>query len=64
MIKEVLSWGLKPTYVTTDAWYASKDNLKFIKDKHLGLLMGVAKNRKVSINGRDYTQIQLTFQFR
>jgi hypothetical protein len=58
MITEVLSWGLKPTYVTTDAWYASKDNLKFIKDKNLGLLMGVAKNRKVSINGRDYTQIQ------
>lgn len=58
MIIEVLSWDLKPTYVTTDAWYASKENLKFIKNNELGCLMGVAKNRKVSINGRDYTQVQ------
>ena len=58
MIVEVLSWGLKPKCVTTDAWYASKDNLKFLKDKGLGLMMGVAKNRNVSIDGRKYTQIQ------
>ena len=24
MIQEVLSWGLKPTAFTSDAWYASK----------------------------------------
>ena len=53
-----MGWGLKPTTVTTDAWNASKDNLKFLKNKELGLMMGVAKNRSVSINGRDYTQIQ------
>ena len=58
MITEVLSWGLQPKLVTTDAWYSSRENLKFLKDKDLGCLMGVAKNRKVSINGRDYTQVQ------
>ncbi len=34
------------------------DNLKLLRNKDLGVLMGVAKNRKVSINGRDYTQVQ------
>lgn len=29
LITEVLSWGLKPAAWTTDAWYASRDNLKF-----------------------------------
>jgi DDE superfamily endonuclease len=28
MITEVMDWGLKPKTVTTDAWYASKENLK------------------------------------
>ncbi len=37
---------------------ASKENHVFIKNNDLGCLMGVAKNRKVSINGRDYTQVQ------
>ncbi len=44
--------------VTTDAWYASKENLKFLKEKGLGVLMGIAKNRSCSINGRDYTQVK------
>jgi hypothetical protein len=30
----------------------------FIKNNDLGWIMGVAKNRKVSINGWDYTQVQ------
>jgi hypothetical protein len=37
---------------------ASKENLKFFKNKELGFLTGIAKNRSVSINGRDYTQIK------
>jgi len=57
MISEVLAWGLQPKYITTDAWYASKKNLKFFKDKGLGFLVGVAKNRLCSINGQDYTQV-------
>ena len=58
MITEVLGWGLTPSMVTTDAWYSSRENLKFLKNKELGGLMGVAKNRQVSINGRDYSQVQ------
>ena len=58
MITEVLNWGLQPKTVTTDSWYSSRENLKFLKNKDLGFLMGIAKNRSCSINGRDYTQVQ------
>jgi hypothetical protein len=58
MITEVLGWGMKPEMVSGDAWYSSQDNLKFIKNKELGFLIGVAKNRKVSIDGKDYIQLQ------
>ena len=44
MITEILDWGLKPKTVTTDAWYSSQSNLK-LKNKQLGFLTGVAKNR-------------------
>lgn len=58
MLTEVLAWGLQPLMVTTDAWYSSQDNLKLLKNKDLGLMMGIAKNRKVAINGGEYTQVQ------
>lgn len=58
MMVEVVDWGLEPKIVTTDAWYSSKENLKFLRHKDLGFLMGVAKNRSCSINGRDYIQVQ------
>lgn len=58
MIAEVLDWGLNPRTVTTDAWYSSSKNLKFFKDKELGFFTGIAKNRKVSVNGQNYTQVK------
>lgn len=58
MIAEVLAWGLQPKMVTGDAWYSSKENLNFLKNQELGFLMGIAKNRKVSINGEKYSQVQ------
>ncbi len=58
MIVEVLNWGLMPLMVTTDAWYSSIDNLKLLKHKGLGFMMGIAKNRQVAINGGKYTQVQ------
>lgn len=58
MIAEVLAWGLQPKMVTGDAWYSSQENLKFLKNRELGFLMGIAKNRKVSINGEVYCQVQ------
>ena len=35
--------------MTGDSWYSSRENLQFLKNKELGFLMGVAKNRKVCI---------------
>ncbi len=58
MISEVLDWGLQPKMVTTDAWYASLQNLKFLRHKDFGFLLGIAKNRSCSIDGRDYTQVK------
>lgn len=58
MIEEVLGWGLKPKIVTGDAWYSSRGNLKFLKNRELGFLMGIAKNRKVSLDGLEYTQVK------
>lgn len=58
MITEVLNWGIKPKAVTTDAWYSSQSNLKLLKNKQLGFLTGVAKNRSCSVDGKIFTQVQ------
>lgn len=58
MITEVLTWGLQPEVVTGDAWYSALKNLKFLKNRELGFLMGIAKNRKVSTDGKNYTQVK------
>ncbi|MDF5718708.1 MAG: transposase [Rhizonema sp. NSF051] len=58
MIVEVLDWGLKPKTMTTDAWYSSQENLKLLKNKQLGFLTGVAKNRSCSVDGKTFTQVQ------
>ena len=58
MIAEVLTWGLSPKTVTTDTWYSSQKNLKFFKDKELGFLTGIAKNRSCSVDGKNFTQVQ------
>ena len=44
--------------MTADAWYSSIDNLKLLRNKGLGFLAGIAKNRQVAINGGKYTQVQ------
>lgn len=58
MITEVLAWGLTPLMVTGDAWYSSQKNLRFLKKQELGFLMGIAKNRKASLDGFKYTQVR------
>jgi hypothetical protein len=58
MIAEVLAWGLSPTTVTTDTWYSSQKNLKFFKNKGLGFLTGIAKNRSCSVDGKTFTQVK------
>lgn len=39
MIAEILGWGLEPETVTTDAWYSSKDNIKFFVCKLVQSMM-------------------------
>lgn len=58
MIAEVLDWGLEPETITTDAWYFSKDNIKFLKNKGLRFLTGIGKNRLCSVDGKNFTQVQ------
>ncbi len=58
MFAEGLAWGLYPKMMTGDAWYSSLENLKFLKNQELGFHMGIAKNRKVSLDGIEYTQVK------
>jgi hypothetical protein len=58
MVEIVMVWGLQPLLVTGDSWYSGVDNLKFLKNKELGFLFGVEKNRTVSNQPRVYHQVQ------
>jgi hypothetical protein len=58
MFEEVISWGLKPKLVTGDSWYASLDNLKFLRKKEVGFLFGISKDRTVSNQPHQYNQVQ------
>ena len=57
MVCEVISWGIKASYITTDSWYSSKQNLKFFKNQGLNFGVGLAKNRSVRLNQREYVRI-------
>jgi Transposase DDE domain len=59
MVQEVLKWGLKPAWVTGDSWYASLDNLKFLRKQKLSFLFGMDSNRLISIEKGSYIQVQL-----
>lgn len=58
MLLEVIAWGLKPSWVTGDSWYASLENLKFIRTQKLNFMFGVEDNRIVSVERGKYIQIQ------
>lgn len=58
MLMEVLSWGLKPAWVTGDSWYSSLENLKFIRKQQLNFMFGIENNRIVSQIRGQYIQIQ------
>ena len=58
MLTEVLSWGLAPAWITGDSWYASLENLKFIRNLKLNFMFGIANNRIVSVARGEYMQIQ------
>jgi len=58
MLAEVLTWGLKPSFVTGDSWYSSVKNLKTVKKNSLGFLFALESNRLVSIEEGTWIQVQ------
>lgn len=58
MLTEVLAWGLAPAWVTGDSWYASLENLKFIRGRKLNFMFGMENNRIISSERGKYIQIQ------
>jgi hypothetical protein len=57
MLEEVITWGVKPEFVTGDSWYSSTKNLKFIKNNELGFLFALKSNRLVSIEKGSFLPI-------
>jgi DDE superfamily endonuclease len=58
MYNEVLLWGLQPSFVTADAWYSSVENLKFLRDREVGFMIGLEKNRIVSTAAHCYQKLE------
>jgi hypothetical protein len=58
MLQEVLAWGLKPSMVTGDSWYACKQNLKAVKNHGMGFVFAIESNRTVSIQKGTWVQVQ------
>jgi len=58
MLKEVKAGGIKAEYVTGDSWYASTENLKFLKEEKIGFMFGIERNRKISLEKGSEQQVQ------
>jgi len=58
MLVEVLTWGLKPGWITGDSWYSSLENLKFVRHYKLSFLFAIENNRLISIEKAAYVQAQ------
>ena len=58
MLLDVLAWGLKPAFVTGDAWYSCVKNLKTIKNHRTGFMFAVKSNRTVSLEKGQWQQVQ------
>ena len=58
MLVELLGWGLAPLWIAVDSWYASLQNLKFIRKHKINFMFGIDSNRLVSEQRGQYIQIQ------
>ena len=58
MLRELQDWGLNLSWVTGDSWYASTENIKFLRNAKLGFLFGIAGNRKVSLERGKEVQVR------
>jgi hypothetical protein len=57
MVNEVWSWGLRPAWVTADSWYSSIENLRFLRDKEVGFLVGLESSRLISTEPHHYESV-------
>ena len=64
MLKHVQERGFQPAMVVFDSWYASRDNLKCIRDAGWTFLTCILKNRKVSLVRGVTVQVGLTQSYR
>nr|WP_162056527.1 transposase [Pontibacter pamirensis] len=48
MVKECWQWGLRPAWVSADSWYASVENLKFLRNQEVGFLVGLGGWRQTA----------------
>jgi len=58
MVKEVIAWGLRPTWTTADSWYSCNENLKTVKNHGMGFMFAIEANRTVSIEKGQWVQVQ------
>lgn len=57
MVRECWQWGLRPAWVSADSWYASIENLKFLRNQEVGFLVGLEADRTVSTTPGYYEQV-------
>ena len=57
MLREVLDWGLRPSFTTGDSWYSCVSNLKAIKNHRMSFVFAVESNRLVSKEKGTWTQV-------
>ncbi len=57
MIDEIIRWGIKAKNITTDSWYASKQNLEFFREKEFNFGVGLATNRSVRVAQDNYVRV-------
>ena len=58
MVEEVLGWGLRPAVVSAESWYSGVENLKFLRKKELGFLIGLEKNRILSERPHEHVAVE------
>ena len=57
MVRQVIGWGLRPQWLTADSWYASANNLKFLRSMELGFIVGLKSDRTVSLQKGEHQAV-------
>lgn len=57
MVSQVIQWGIQPARFTADSWYASLENLKFLRNQEISFQIGLKSNRTISTQPGQYQQV-------